>query len=55
MTTQKLLIEWLEDYQKEHVKARTYSRYQGLITMHIVPALGEKNILELGRRNRRKL
>ena len=50
MTTQNLLTEWLEIYQKEHIKARTYSRYQGLITMHIVPMLGERNISELGRR-----
>lgn len=50
MTTQNLLTEWLEVYQKEHIKARTYSRYQGLITMHIVPILGERNISELGRR-----
>ena len=50
MTTQNLLTEWLEFYQKEHIKARTYSRYKGLITMHIVPTLGEKNISELGRR-----
>ena len=50
MTIQNLLTEWLEIYQKEHIKARTYSRYQGLITMHIVPMLGERNISELGRR-----
>ena len=50
MTTQNLLAEWLKTYQKEHIKARTYSRYQGLITMHIVPMLGERNITELGRR-----
>lgn len=50
MTTQNLLTEWLENYQKEHIKARTYRRYQGLITMHIVPTLGERNISELGRR-----
>ena len=50
MTTQNLLTEWLEIHQKEHIKARTYSRYQGLITMHIVPTLGEKNISELSRR-----
>lgn len=50
MTTEKLLTEWLEVYQKEQIKARTYSRYQGLITMHIVPTLGDKNIAELGRR-----
>lgn len=50
MTTQKLLTEWLEVCQKEHIKARTYSRYQGLITMHIAPALGKYNISEIGRR-----
>ncbi len=50
MTTQTLLTEWLEIYQKEHIKARTYSRYQGLISMHIVPTLGEINIAELTRR-----
>lgn len=50
MTTQNLLTEWLETYQKENIKARTYSRYQGLITMHIIPTLGERNISELGRR-----
>lgn len=50
MTTQTLLTEWLESYQKEHIKARTYSRYQGLISMHIIPTLGEKNITELTRR-----
>ena len=50
MTTKNLLTEWLESYQKEHIKARTYSRYEGLITMHILPMLGEKNITELTRR-----
>ena len=49
MTTENLLTEWLEVYQKEQIKARTYSRYQGLITMHIVPALGDRSISELGR------
>ena len=42
MTTQNLLTEWLENYQKEHIKARAYSRYQGLITMHIVLPKGWK-------------
>ena len=51
MTTQLLLTEWLEKYKKEEVKTRTYSRYQGLISMHILPALGDKNISELGRRD----
>lgn len=50
MTTQTLLLEWLEKFQKEHIKARTYNRYQGLIEMHIVPALGDQDISILSRR-----
>ena len=41
MKTRELLTEWLEDYEKERVKARTYSRYEGLITLHILPELGD--------------
>ena len=44
MTTQALLTEWLEGYEKERVKARTYARYQGLIQSHILPTLGETHI-----------
>ncbi len=51
MTTQNLLAEWLDSYEKEHIKARTYSRYQGLITMHINPALGSQNIADISRRD----
>ena len=51
MTTEKLLTEWLETYQKEHIKARTYSRYHGIITTHILPILGEREISDLGRRD----
>ena len=50
MTTQILLTEWLETYQKEQIKARTYSRYQGLIAMHIVPTLGDLDISTLDRK-----
>ena len=50
MTIQSLLHEWLETYQREHIKMRTYRRYQGLISVHILPALGSKNISEVGRR-----
>lgn len=50
MTTEKLLTEWLETYAKEYIKVRTYSRYHGLITMHISPALGQKDISKLSRR-----
>ena len=40
MTTQELLIKWLECYEKERVKARTYWRYHGIIELHILPELG---------------
>ena len=50
MTTQFLLTEWLETYQRERVKARTYSRYRDLISMHIVPSLGAYELSALGRR-----
>ena len=50
MTTQELLTEWLENYEKERVKPRTYSRYQGILNTHIIPALGNVPIAELGRR-----
>ena len=50
MKTRELLTEWLEDYEKERVKARTYSRYEGLITLHILPELGDVEVSALGKR-----
>lgn len=50
MKTRELLTEWLEDYEKERVKARTYSRYEGLITLHILPELGDIEVGMLGKR-----
>ncbi|MBO5354612.1 MAG: site-specific integrase [Clostridia bacterium] len=50
MTISNLLTEWLETYQKDHIKSRTYRRYQGLIEMHIIPSLGEYEISEIGRK-----
>lgn len=51
MKTENLLTEWLEGCHKEHIKARTYRRYQDVIKTHIVPSLGEQDISELGRRD----
>lgn len=51
MKTGELLTTWLEDYEKDRVKARTYSRYQGLINLHIVPELGSAEIDALSRRD----
>ena len=50
MTINNLLTEWLETYQKEHIKSRTYHRYRGLIDMHIIPSVGECEISEIGRK-----
>ena len=37
MTTQTLLANWLNTYAKEHIKVRTYLRYQSIIASHIKP------------------
>ena len=50
MTTQELLTEWLENYEKERVKQRTYVRYQGIIDLHLIPELGDIEITQLGRK-----
>ena len=50
MKTAELLNEWLTIYERERVKPRTYARYEGLINLHIAPALGEVEINELCRR-----
>jgi hypothetical protein len=50
MKTTELLFEWLENYEKDRVKARTYSRYRSLIDLHLVPALGDIDIENLSRR-----
>ena len=50
MKTRELLTEWLDIYEKDRVKPRTYSRYESLILRHIIPALGETEISVLSRR-----
>lgn len=51
MKTQTLLADWLECYEKERVKHQTYTRYHGLITAHINPAIGERHVEALSRRD----
>lgn len=52
MKINELLYEWLEKYAKDRIKPRTYRRYQGLINLHIIPALGE---IEMGALSSRKI
>lgn len=49
MNTKELLLMWLDTYEKERVKPRTYSRYQSIIELHLVPAFGEISIENLTR------
>lgn len=50
MTIKELLFMWLDNYEKERVKPRTYSRYQSIIGLHLVPEFGDISIENLKRR-----
>ena len=50
MTIKELLFMWLDNYEKERVKLRTYSRYQSIIELHLIPELGDMVIKDLKRR-----
>ncbi len=50
MTIKELLFMWLETYEKDRVKPRTYSRYQSIIELHLIPELGDIAIEDLKRK-----
>lgn len=50
MKIKELLIMWLENYEKDRVKPRTYSRYQSIIELHLIPELGDITVKDLKRR-----
>ena len=50
MTIKDLLFMWLDTYEKERVKLRTYNRYQSIIALHLIPELGDIRIEKLKRR-----
>ena len=50
MTIKELLFMWLDNYEKERVKPSTYSRYQNIIELHLVPEFGDISIENLKRR-----
>ena len=39
--------DWLENYVKPSVKTRTYERYSGICTLHIIPWLGDYNLADI--------
>ncbi|MDY4592058.1 MAG: site-specific integrase [Eubacteriales bacterium] len=41
------LYDWLENYIKPSSKKRTYERYFQICSLHIIPKLGEYNIVDL--------
>ncbi len=49
MTTAKLLNEWMKNIQQDRIKAQTYTRYRGLLELHILPTLGKIEIQDLTR------
>ncbi len=50
MTIKQLLDEWMNNQQKDRIKQQTIARYQGLIDLHIAPALGDQEITTATRR-----
>ena len=44
MKLKELMYEWLVGYAGERVKKRTYGRYENLMTLHILPDLGEMEV-----------
>src|SRR6185312_10081147 len=40
-TVEQFLVKWLEDSQRQSVRPRTYERYEEVVRLHIVPALGQ--------------
>lgn len=50
MTIKELLFMWLDNYKKERVRPRTYSRYHSIVELHLIPELGNVTIKNLKRR-----
>ena len=47
MKLQEWMEEWLQHYVKPAVKERTYLRYQIAAKLHIFPALGERQLVDI--------
>ncbi len=50
MTIKELLFMWLESYEKDRVKPRTYSRYESIIELHLISEFGDIAIEDLKRK-----
>jgi integrase len=47
--------QWLDTYVKAHCKERTYVLYEGAFRLHLLPALGQKDIAEITREEVKRL
>ena len=46
-TVGQFLTDWLEHTHKQSVRPRTYERYEGVLRLHLVPALGRYQLQKL--------
>jgi integrase len=46
-TLEQFLTDWLENSQKQSVRARTYERFEEIVRLHIVPVLGRRRLQKL--------
>jgi len=47
LTVAQFLEEWLRDYARPNTAPRTYERYEEIVRIHLVPALGSLSLLGL--------
>lgn len=47
MKYKEWLNDWLELYEKESVKPRTYKQYEDVINKRLIPALGDYEMEDL--------
>jgi integrase len=48
-TVRELCADFIDDYARPQLKAGTVSKYESLIKLHILPALGSRKVAEIGR------
>lgn len=46
-TLAQFLTEWLETTQKQSLRPRTYERYEEIVSLHIIPALGHRKLQDV--------
>jgi len=47
LTVAQFLVNWLRDYVRSNTAPKTAERYQGIVNVHLIPALGSLPVLAL--------